>query len=60
MSATVPKYVAVTKIEDGELLGYINLETNEVIQKDDVDIRIGFGEPQFIDKNGKVFMSIEE
>lgn len=53
-------YIAVTDSETGELLGFVNLTDGETIQADGVDIRMGYGEPEFIDRGGKVFMRLED
>jgi hypothetical protein len=53
-------YVAVTDSNTGEVLGFINLTDGETIQIEGVDIRMGYGEPEFIDRGGKVFMKVEQ
>lgn len=52
-------YVAITDSNTGEVIGFINLADGETIQVDGVDIRMGYGEPEFIDRDGKVFMKVE-
>lgn len=37
-------YFAVVK-PDGEIIGFINLKTNETIQKEGYNIVLGYGEP---------------
>ncbi|MDO9492810.1 hypothetical protein [Acetobacterium sp.] len=51
-------YVAVTDSDTGEVIGFINLTDGETIQADGVDIRMGYGEPEFIDRGGKIFMKV--
>ncbi|PKM71091.1 MAG: hypothetical protein CVU92_10215 [Firmicutes bacterium HGW-Firmicutes-17] len=51
-------YIAVTDSNTGEVLGFINLTDGETIQAEGVDIRMGYGEPEFIDCDGKVFMNV--
>ena len=58
--AKAPNYMSVTDSKTGELIAHIDLRTNETIVAKDVDIRLGFGEPTFIDVDGKIFMKVDE
>lgn len=51
-------YIAVTDSKTGELLGFVSLTDGETIQAEGVDIRMGYGEPEFIERDGKVFMKV--
>ena len=55
-----PNYIAVTNSETGEVIAHIDLRTNETIMVNGIDIRLGFGEPTFIDVDGKIFMKVDE
>lgn len=58
--AKAPNYIAVTNSETGEVIAHIDLRTNETIMVKGIDIRLGFGEPTFIDVDGKIFMKVNE
>ena len=53
-----PTYVAVLNSETGEIIGYINLETDETIRKEGIEIRLGFDEPDIIEEDGSCFMEV--
>lgn len=55
-----PNYMAVTDSKTGEVIAHIDLRTNETIMTKDIDIRMGFGEPVFVDVDGKIFMKVEQ
>jgi len=57
--AKEPNYIAVTNSETGEVIAHIDLRTNETIMVNGIDIRLGFGEPTFIDVDGKIYMKVE-
>lgn len=58
-TAKAPNYIAVTDSKTDEVIAHIDLRTNETIMTKDIDIRMGFGEPVFIDAGGKIFMKVE-
>lgn len=53
------RYFAVTT-EDGEILGYFDLVSNEAVRKKGILTRIGYGEPTFIDRDGVVYLGGSE
>jgi hypothetical protein len=53
------RYFAVTT-EDGEILGYFDLVSNEAVGKKGILTRIGYGEPTFIDRDGVVYLGGSE
>ena len=53
------RYFAVTT-EDGEILGYFDLVSNEAVGKTGILTRIGYGEPTFIDRDGVVYLGGSE
>jgi len=57
--AKTPNYIAATNSETGEVIAHIDLRTNEAIAVKGIDIRLGFGDPTFINIDGKIFMKVE-
>jgi hypothetical protein len=53
-------YVAISDSKTNELLGAVFFKSEEIIQKNNVKIHLGYGEPTFTDIDGKIYINTEE
>lgn len=53
------RYIAVTCIETGEVIAFIDFESNKVICcSEGIGLRIGYSEPEIKEENGKFLMEL--